>query len=121
MSDIIVTALSVTPVKAMRLHQVDMIELDEYGARSDRAFYVVDEGGRMVNAKRFAQLLTVVAEYDAVAGELTLTFPDGRQAQGHVEHGDPVTTRFYRRSDVAPELRGPWSSALSAFIGHPLR
>jgi uncharacterized protein len=121
MSDITVTALSVTPVKAMRLRQVDAIELDEYGARGDRSFYVVDERGLMVNGKRFAQLQTVVPEYDPVAGELTLTFPDGHRAQGHVEYGDPVTTRFYRRSDEAPELRGPWSSALSSFIGHPLR
>jgi uncharacterized protein len=121
MSDITVTALSVTPVKAMRLHQVDAIELDEYGARGDRSFYVVDEGGRMVNGKQFAQLLTVVPEYNPVAGELTLTFPDGTTAQGRVEHGDPVRTRFYRRSDQAPALRGPWSAALSSFLGHPLR
>jgi uncharacterized protein len=121
MSDMTVTALSVTPVKAMRLRQVDTIELDEYGARGDRCFYVVDQRGRMVNGKQFAQLLTVVPEYDPVAGELALTFPDGHRAQGHVEYGDPVTTRFYQRSDQAPELRGPWSSALSAFIGHPLR
>jgi uncharacterized protein YcbX len=121
MSDITVTGLSVTPVKAMRLRQVDAIELDEYGARGDRCFYVVDERGRMVNGKQFAQLQTVVPDYDQVAGELTLTFPDGRRAQGRVAYGDPVTTRFYRRSDQAPELQGPWSSELSAFIGHPLR
>ena len=121
MSDISVTALSVTPVKAMRLHQVDTIELDEYGARGDRCFYVIDERGRMVNGKQFARLQTVVPDYDPAAQELTLTFPDGHRAQGRVEYGDPVTTRFYRRSDQAPELQGPWSSELSAFIGHPLR
>jgi uncharacterized protein len=121
MSEITVTALSVTPVKAMRLRQVDTIELDEYGARGDRCFYVIDERGRMVNGKQFARLQTVVPDYDPAAQELTLTFPDGHRAQGRVEYGDPVTTRFYRRSDQAPELRGPWSSELSAFIGHPLR
>ncbi len=32
-----------------------------------------------------------------------------------------MTTRFYRRSDATHELDGPWSEALSSFIGHPLR
>jgi uncharacterized protein YcbX len=62
-----------------------------------------------------------VPDYDPAAGELTLTFPDGRRVHSRVEYGDPVTTRFYRRTDQAPELHGPWSSELSAFIGHPLR
>ena len=121
MSDIAVTALSITPIKAMRLRPVDVIELDEYGARGDRCFYVVDERGRMVNGKQFPQLQTITADHDPAAGELTLSFPDGRTAQGRVEYGEPVTTRFYRRNDEATELRGPWSSELSAFIGHPLR
>jgi uncharacterized protein YcbX len=105
----------------MRLRQVDAIELDEYGARGDRCFYVVDERGRMVNGKQFPRLQTIVPDYDPAAGELTLTFPDGHRAQGRVAYGDPVTTRFYRRSDQAPELQGPCSSELSEFIGHPLR
>jgi uncharacterized protein YcbX len=116
-----VTKLAITHVKAMRLRQVDAVELDEYGARGDRSFYVVDERGRMVNGKRFAQLQTVVSDYDPEAEELTLTFPDGQRAHGRVAYGAPVTTQFYRRSDEAPALSGPWSPALSEFIGHPLR
>jgi uncharacterized protein YcbX len=118
---ITVTKLATTAVKAMRLAQVEAVELDEYGARGDRCFYVVDERGRMVNGKQFAALQQVVPDYDPAAEELTLTFPDGTRAHGHVEYGAPVTTRFYRRSDEAPALSGPWSPALSQFIGHPLR
>jgi uncharacterized protein YcbX len=118
---ITVTQLAITPVKAMRLTQVDAVDLDDYGARGDRCFYVVDERGRMVNGKRFAALQQVIPEYDRAAEELTLTFPGGTRAHGPIEYGAPVTTRFHGRSDEAPELSGPWSPALSRFIGHPLR
>lgn len=121
MTEIAVTGLAIAPVKALRLRQVGQVALDEYGARGDRCFYVVDERGRMVNGKQFAALQRVVADYDADRRELTLTFPDGACARGVVEYGEPVTTRFYRRSDEAPALRGPWSEALSSFIGKPLR
>jgi hypothetical protein len=121
MSPITVTGLAIAPVKAMRLLQVEEIELDEHGAAGDRRFYVVDAGGRMVNGKKFAQLQTIVPDYDEGTRELRLTFPDGSVVSGHVEHGEPVTARFYRRTDEVPELRGPWSAAVSEFIGHPLR
>jgi uncharacterized protein YcbX len=116
-----ITGLAIAPVKAMRLRPVDAIQLDEYGARGDRCFYVVDARGRMVNGKQFAALQTIVPDFDADTRELTLTFPDGDRATGVVDYGDTVSAQFYRRSDEVPELRGPWSPALSRFLGHPLR
>jgi uncharacterized protein len=121
MSPITVTALAVAPVKAMRLRTVDAIEIGEYGAVGDRRFYVVDERGWMVNGKQHAALMTIVPEYDPASGELTLTFQDGSVVSGVVEHGEPIITRFFRRTDEVPALRGPWSEAVSEFIGHPLR
>lgn len=116
-----VTALSLTPVKAMRIRTVESIELHDHGARGDRCFYVIDARGRMVNGKQHAQLQTILPDYDAGTRRLTLTFPDGSVADGTVEHGATVAARFYRRTDEVPELRGPWSEAVSAFIGAPLR
>lgn len=116
-----VTALALTPVKGMRLRPVESIDLDGRGARGDRCFYVIDARGGMVNAKQAGQLLAIVADYDEDSGRLTLTFPDGSMAEGTVEHGPTVTTRFYRRTDQVPVLQGPWSEAVSAFIGRPLR
>jgi uncharacterized protein len=122
MSPITVTALAIAPVKAMRLRPVERIEIEELGAVGDRAFYVIDEQGRMVNGKQYAALMTIVPEYDPGTRELTLTFPDGiPPATGVVEYGEPVTTQFFRRTDEVPALRGPWSEAVSAFIGAPLR
>lgn len=122
MSPVAVTALAIAPVKAMRIQPVDEIALDEYGAVGDRRFYLVDARGRMVNGKQHAALQTIVPDYDPATHALTLTFPDGIPAvTGVVEHGEPVTTRFYRRTDEIPTLSGPWSEAVSEFIGHPLR
>ncbi len=116
-----VTGLALAPIKAMRLRQVVAVTLDAHGARGDRDFYVVDQRGRMVNGKQYARLQCVVADYDPDTAELTLTFPGGESARGIVEHGATVTVSFYRRRDEVPELRGPWSQALSEFIGAPLR
>jgi uncharacterized protein YcbX len=121
MASITVTSLAVAPVKAMRLRDVETIELDEFGARGDRSFYVVDERGRMVNGKQFAQLQTIVPDYDPNTEELALSFPDGSCARERVRYGETVTAQFYRRTDEAPQLNGPWSQAVSAFIGRPLR
>ncbi len=122
MAPITVTALALAPVKAMRLVAVGEVTLDRYGAVGDRRFYVVDERGRMVNGKQHAALQTIVPDHDPATGELTLRFPDGRPpVRGVVEPGETVTARFYRRTDALPVLRGPWSEAVSEFIGAPLR
>ena len=116
-----VTGLVTTPVKGTRVREVPEIELGERGARGDRAFYVIDDRGRMVNGKDFKTLQTVVADYDPEAATLALSFPDGTRAGGEVVHGEPVATCFFSRPKEATELRGPWSEALSEFFGAPLR
>lgn len=122
MSPITVTALAIAPVKAMRLLPVEAVDLDEHGAAGDRQFYVIDERGRMVNGKRFAALQMIIPDYDPGTRELTLTFPDGiPPVTGVVEHGGSVTTRFFHRTDEVPALRGPWSEAVSEFVGARLR
>jgi hypothetical protein len=118
---ITVTALATTPVKGTRLRDVPAIELGPHGAAGDRAFFVIDERGRMVNGKNFNTLLTVVADYDREASRLTLTFPDGARAGGEVLFGDAITTSFFSEPKEAREVRGPWSEALSEFFGAPLR
>jgi uncharacterized protein YcbX len=116
-----VTGLATTAVKAMRLRAVDAIELDAGGARGNRSFYVIDARGRMVNGKVLGRLQSVVPDYDAAAGTLTLTFPDGSRAHGTLAFGDTLTTRFHSRPRDAQELQGPWSPALSAYCGQALR
>ena len=121
MSAVTVSALATTPVKGMRLEGVDGIELGELGARGNRAFYLIDERGSMVNAKRLGALHTIVPSYDLDAGTLELRFPDGARVAGTVEYGDVLQTRFLSRQRAARELRGPWSAALSSYFDRPLR
>jgi uncharacterized protein YcbX len=121
MTAITVCALATTPVKGMRLESVETIELDERGARGNRAFYLIDERGSMVNAKRLGELHAIVPRYDPDAGTLELRFPDGVRVTGTVEYGEVLQTRFLSRQRPARELHGPWSAALSAHFDQPLR
>lgn len=119
-----VRALSVTPLKGARLRVLDTVELGPGGAVGDRCFYLVDEAGRMLNGKVLGELQRVVAEpaADGNGGPaLRLTFPDGRVIEGEVGCGETVRTRFYSQSREERLGTGPWSDALSDFLGRPVR
>jgi uncharacterized protein YcbX len=116
-----VTALSVTPVKGLRIRQVDAIELGPRGAVGDRRFFVVDDQGRMVNGKVVVGLQTVIADWSEDTRELALTFPDGRSVEGLVDGGTPIATTFFSQPRQATLPDGPWSEALSEHFGRPLR
>ncbi|HET9719937.1 MAG TPA: MOSC domain-containing protein [Solirubrobacteraceae bacterium] len=121
-----VTALSVTPVKATRLQQVDSVELDETGARGNRRFFVIDERDRMVNAKVLGALQQVVSSYDEASGRLSLRFPDGNVVAAMVDGGgggggEGIEVSFFSGTRPARVLHGPWSEALSELVGQKLR
>src|SRR5689334_11202823 len=87
--------IAFTPVKGLRLRPLEETTLTQDGIPGDRAFFLVDGDGTMVNAKRLGPLVTALAEYDADAGRLALRFPDGREVAGTVELTDPISVRFY--------------------------
>ena len=113
--------ISFTPVKGLRVQELEETELTERGIPGDRAFFLVGEDGRMVNAKRIGALLSVVAEHDAAAGRLALRFPDGREVAAPVELGEPEPVRFFGLTLHARPVAGPFDAALSAHAGRPLR
>jgi uncharacterized protein YcbX len=117
----VVTGLAMTPVKATRIGVVETIELDALGARGNRSFCVIDGRHRMVNGKVLPELQTVVSSFDLGRGELTMTFPDGSEVRDLVQYGETLPIRFFSRLCEARLLTGPWSGALSKFIGAPLR
>jgi hypothetical protein len=121
LSEAIVTGLAVAAVKGTRLNAVEQVELTVHGARGNRAFYVIDERGRMVNGKQLGELQAVQAFFDPDAGELGLSFPDGGTVRGVVRYGDKVATRFFMLEIWARTLEGPWADALSQFVGRPVR
>ncbi len=52
MSDATVAWLTLAPVKGLRFATVTETMLDATGARGDRLFHLIDEGGRLVNRKQ---------------------------------------------------------------------
>jgi uncharacterized protein YcbX len=113
--------ISFAPVKGLRLRRLEETDLTRDGIPGDRAFFLVDPRGTMVNATRLGALMEVVADHDAAAGRLSLRFPDGRELAGAVELGEPVPVRFYRMTLQARPLGGDFSTALSEHAGAPLR
>jgi MOSC domain-containing protein len=103
----------------MRLVSVDAIELDTTGVRGDRRFYLVDEDGALVNAKRVPALLAVQAA--AENGSLSLTLPDDTTVEADVLLGERIETIFYGRPVVGRVVEGPWSDALSELAGRSIR
>ena len=116
-----VVGLTLTPVKATRLHLVDRIELGPDGVPENRRFYVIDGHDRMINSKIVGELQTVVADYSHAERRLRLSLPDGRVVEDEVRLGDEVNTRFFSTQRRGRLVEGPWSEALSVVAGRPLR
>ena len=112
--------ISIAPVKGLGLVSREEVELESFGARDNRRFYLVDEDGRMVNGKVAQTLLAVRPEYDDAGGQLSLRFPDGGVVAGEIAIAEPVTTSFFGRPVEGRIVVGPWSEALSTFAGRSL-
>jgi uncharacterized protein YcbX len=114
-----VVRICIAPVKALHLVSPDEVELTHDGVVGDRRFWLVDAAGRLVNDKRYPELLRVHAEWDERTRSLALDFPEGR-VEGTVEPGDPVQATLYSRPHPSRAVPGPWQDALSEFVGEPL-
>ncbi|HEY1519776.1 MAG TPA: MOSC domain-containing protein [Solirubrobacteraceae bacterium] len=117
----VVAGLAVTAVKALRLRDVDRIELGHEGVREDRRFYLIDARGRMINGKIVGELQSVVADYSDPERRLRLEFPDGRVVEDEIRLGDRITTSFFSEATVGSLVEGPWEAALSEHFGRSLR
>lgn len=116
-----VSWISFTPVKGLRVRPLQEAQLTTDGIAGDRAFFLADASGAMVNAKRHGALVRVLADHDRAAGRLALRFPDGVEVAGAVELGAPEAVRFFGLTLRARPLLGPFSQALSRHAGAPLR
>lgn len=112
----------VAPVKGLALVPRDEVQLEPFGVLENRRFHLIGEEGRLLNGKQLGPLVRVTSEWDEDAGTLTLRFPDGTVVAGEVELGDEVSTSFYGRRHVEGRIVvGPWSDALTEFVGKSLR
>lgn len=113
--------IHVAPVKALQVQQRTSVTLTARGVEDDRRFCIVDEEGRMLNAKRVPAFVSVRPELDDDARHLTLHMPDGTPVRGAVDLGAAVSVSIYRRHVPAREVRGPFGDALSSLDGRTLR
>ena len=114
--------ISIAPVKGLALQHRESVRLEPFGVRENRRFHLIGEDGRLLNGKQLAPLVRISADWDEGNGRLALGFPDGNVLEGEVELGDTVSTSFYGHRHVEGRLVvGPWSDALSEFVGQPVR
>jgi uncharacterized protein YcbX len=113
--------ISVSPVKGLALHQLEECELTEAGVAGDRAFFLVDDDGRLVNSKGLGVLQQIVPRFDDEAGVLELLFPDGTTVAEQVAVDGSLDAQFWGVSVPVRVVDGPWSEAISDFSGRRLR
>ena len=94
------------------------------GIAENRLFFLVDDEGRkFCSGRRFRSAADHPADHTTPIGEhLALTFPDGSVAEGDAAaFAEGLIIDFYGRPVRAHVVPGPWTEALSAFVGrtHP--
>jgi uncharacterized protein len=117
-----VATLRIAPVKGLALVEPQSIELDLHGVPNNRRFYCIAADGRHRSGLAFGPLATIVPDYDAAAEVLAMRFPDGSRIEGDAcALGGRVEVPW--GSDVlgARLVDGPFSAAISDYIGQPLR
>ena len=92
------------PVKSMRGERLSAVDIGAHGVIGDRAYALREANGRIVTAKKWANMLEFGARYDAppipgVLAPLRIILPDGRTIQAQ-----------------APDA----SAMLSAVLGRPV-
>jgi uncharacterized protein YcbX len=117
----VVSRLSTTPVKGTALHHPTGLALTGNGVEDNRRFHLVDARHRLVNGKQHGPLVRITAQYDGRRRHLSLQIP-GRDPVGGTttDLGEPVVTDFYGRDVAGHLVTGPWSAALSEFVGEPV-
>jgi uncharacterized protein YcbX len=118
-----VRELSIASVKGTRLVHPASLRVGPDGVADDRRFHVVAADGRQHGATRSA-LTRVGCDWDPDGGRLALSLPGGEEVAGEVAFGGPVTghvTWDGGRPVEGREVLGPWSHALSQYLGEPVR
>lgn len=118
-----VTHLRTTPVKGFTMRESSgvFLTVDE-GVVGDRAFFLVDQAGKLISATRTAAFLPYWASFDPRSQVLTI----GRGAEILLEDGvvteEPVRAHFFaERYASGLVVEGPWNRWLSDVAGEPLR
>jgi uncharacterized protein len=113
--------ISHCPVKGLAVQQLDSCDLTEAGIRGDREFFLVDQDNRLVNGKGLGLLQQIVPQHDRELGSLTLAFPGGTTVSQEIGFNGSLSARFWSEVIEVRVVDGPWSEAISDFVGRDLR
>lgn len=116
-----VRRLNIAPVRSLGLESRDEIRVEAKGVAEDRRFFVTDSDNRLVDQLIAATMVQVSAWTDPDATILRLTFPDGRVIDDEVRLAEPIETPIHGRTGVGHVVDGPFSAALSEFLGRDVR
>jgi uncharacterized protein len=116
-----VSRLNVAPVKGLAQHHPDEILIERTGVPGNRQFLMLDETGRLFSGIRHGRLVTVVAEYLRDPDRLSFRFPDGTVVEDEVRLGAAEVVNLWDTQRPSHVVEGPFSAALSDFVGKPLR
>ena len=109
-----------TPVKSLRMTDVEVLELGPNGVVGDRIFFLVDDANQSLNQARRLPLCQATAVFDD--GILSIALPDGTTVVGETPLGERFTAGFDMKSTIEATLvPGPWRDALSGWAGEPVR
>ena len=106
-----VSRLLHTPVKSLRMRDVDALEVGPHGVIDDRVFFLLDERGSSIRHARRLPLCQATAAF--AGGVLTIHLPDGSEVSGETPLGprceagcgSPPAIPSRRR----PKSRSGWS------------
>lgn len=117
---ITVARLLHSPVKSLKMGDVDALELGPNGIVDDRVFFLVDDADQSLNQARRLPLCQATATFgDEV---LSIVLPDGSLVVGETPNGERFTAGFDMKATIAATLvPGPWREALSDWAGEPVR
>lgn len=107
-------------MKGLALVHPEQVELGPTGALANRRYFLVTAEGRLLNGKAHGPLVQVAARSSG-DGVLELAFPGGDIVTGEVTLGERVVTDFFGDPVDGRVVLGPWSDALSSFVGRPIR
>jgi hypothetical protein len=110
----------VTPIKGLRVSGRSELVVGPAGVEENRRFLLLDAGGSMVNGKRLGSLQALTADYSTREERLEIRFPDGAVVSGEPRPGPRRSARFFSSTMPVREVDGPWSAALSEFLGVPV-
>ncbi len=116
-----VARFSIAPVRSLGLQHPAEIELTERGVVEDRRFFLTNDANRLVDQLIVFKLVQVESKTDPEATTLWMRFPDGTVVDGEVELAEAVETAIHGRTGVGRRVVGPWTEALTDFVGMPMR